>query len=173
MPGRRSKLPFRISPGIQSSLTKSLVRMLVVRCKIQVALNQQRPREGVVADSVAPHPRIYQRQRHQKQNQHDPRRKFRTNHDTAIPMVVLTLQQKATRYRGEIHFTATADACSIACVSKYRTSNWDCQSCRIQSSQLWVGKLAAVKTIVGPGCWKPRLDVPQLAFPADAKTHGR
>src|SRR5258705_13703943 len=97
MPSRRSKFPFRISLGIQSSLAKSLVRVLVVRFKIQVALNQQRPRERVVADSVAPHPRIYQRQRHQKQNQHDPRREFRTNRDTVISIVVLTLQQEATR----------------------------------------------------------------------------
>src|SRR5437762_10344847 len=97
MPSRRSKFPFRISLSIQASFAKSLVRVLVVRFKIQVALNQQRPRERIVADSVAAHPRIYQRQRQQKQDQHDPRREFRTNRDTVISIVVLTLQQKATR----------------------------------------------------------------------------
>src|SRR5882724_91514 len=173
MPGRRSKLPFRISPGIQSSLTKSLVRMLVVRCKIQVALNQQRPREGVVADSVAPHPRICQRQRHQKQNPHDPMRKFRTNRDTLTSIVVLTLQPKATRSQRRNTFHGRALTLVRWRVYLSMVHRTVLPVRRIQRSSSWGGKSAAEKTIVGLECSKPRLEARQLASRVDARTRGR
>ena len=58
----RSKIGFGLAVFVEARLAETIVGMLIVPGEIETVLNQWSASKGVVADAVAAHPRIQERQ---------------------------------------------------------------------------------------------------------------
>jgi len=69
-----------LSIRVEPRLAKTFVGVLVVRGEVKVALNQERTGESIIADAIAAHPRVKERQRNDQQ-----KKKYAWRELTRIP----------------------------------------------------------------------------------------
>src|SRR6266513_1310775 len=64
----RSKIGFGLAVFVEARSAETIVGMLIVPGEIETVLNQRSASKGVVADAVAAHPGVEERQREKKKN---------------------------------------------------------------------------------------------------------
>src|SRR6267143_4309897 len=64
----RSKIGFGLAVFVEARPAETIVGMLIILGEIETVLNQRSASKGVVADAVAAHPRVQERQREKKKN---------------------------------------------------------------------------------------------------------